>query len=122
MCLKLNQPCINLLSVCRVRHSWIGNNTENFNYNSSKFPNKNWFRQIFIFFQNYQKQRESTEGKGKRKKERNDDKKKNQIRIFPYQLYPIYKIKYSKNNKFFFKKNFKFTSNQREAVLIDSLS
>ena len=36
-----------------------------------------WFRQIFIFFQNYQNQGQSTEGKEERK-ERNDDKKKNQ--------------------------------------------
>ena len=48
-----------------------------------------WFKQIFIFFQNYQNQGQSTEGKEKSKDERNDDKKKNQIRIF---LYPIYKI------------------------------
>ena len=54
-----------------------------------------WFRQIFIFFQNYQNQGQSTEGKEERK-ERNDDKKKNQIRICLLQVYPIYKIKDTK--------------------------
>ena len=39
-----------------------------------------------------------TEEEGKKKKEevRNDDKKMKQIRIFLYQLYPIYKIQNSK--------------------------
>ena len=52
-------------------------------------PIKYWFQEIFIFFQNYQNQGQSTEGKEKRKKK--NDKKKNQIRICLYKLYPIYK-------------------------------
>ena len=63
ICLKLNQPCINIQSVCWVRHSWIGNKTENYNYNWAESPNKYWFWQIFIFFQNYQHQKE----KGRRR-------------------------------------------------------
>ena len=44
----------------------------------------------FNCFQNYQGQ--LTEGKEKKGGDRNDDKKMKQIRIFLYQLYPIYKI------------------------------
>ena len=32
-------------------------------------PNKCWFREIFIFFQNYQNQGQSTGGKEKRRRE-----------------------------------------------------
>ena len=78
---KPNQHCINLKSAVKSGILELGNKTENYyNYNGTEYPNTYWFGQIFIFFQNSQNQGQSTEGKEKRK-ERNDDKKKNQIRI-----------------------------------------
>ena len=62
----------------------------------SRVSKKYWFRRILICFQNYQNQGQSTEGKKNPEKDRNDDKKMKQIRMFLYQLSPIYIIQNSK--------------------------
>ena len=51
------------------------------------------YTNLNFFLQNYQNQGQLREGK---KEVRNDDKKIKQIKIFLYQLYPIYKIKNEK--------------------------
>ena len=85
--LNLIQHCIHLQS--QVRHSWVRQQTKlKTNKMEQSVPINTGFEKLH-FFQNYQNQGQSTEGKEKRKK-RNNDKKKNQIRI--WRLYQLYQI------------------------------
>ena len=63
----------------------------------SRVSQKYWFRQIFICFQNYQNQGQSTEGKEKTEEDRNDDKKMKQIRIFCINCIQFIKFKIQNN-------------------------
>ena len=63
------------------------------NFNLQSVPKKYWFWQIFIFFKIIRIRNSPQKEKKKKEQIRNDDKKMKQIRIFLYQLYPIYKIK-----------------------------
>ena len=85
--INLSQHCIHLQS--QVRHSWVRQQTKlKTNKMEQSVPINTGFEKLH-FFQNYQNQGQSTEGKEKRKK-RNNDKKKNQIRI--WRLYQLYQI------------------------------
>ena len=55
-------------------------------YNGAECPNTNWFRQKCIFFQNYQNQGQSTEGKEKERKKRQEEES-NQKKSKKYQYW-----------------------------------
>ena len=60
----------------------------------SRVSSKNTgFDKFSFFFKIIRIRKSQQKEKKKKEKIRNDDKKMKQIRIFLYQLYPIYKIK-----------------------------